>query len=167
MTSVILPPEVELRMDLEAQLEKMSRQQERHSYLRWFNQQLQFLDPYLELVKAAENSTEPALIPGFWHVKRNNPNDLPTFYPIHTQDGGFMEPHMGVLDDLRRWDTSRPGWLEEKRKAQTREFTKREEERQELMVTEMAERIRHYETPSVSMKSGWVNSVKGKRGNKK
>lgn len=165
---LMIPDEVLVRHQLEAQLERISALRERHGWLRYFNDQLRQLDPFLELVKAAENATEPGLRPGFWHVKRNNPADIPTYYPIEDANGNFIDPHMGVLDELRKMDTSRAGWLDEMLAKRRREYESRKRREKEDRVTELAERIYHYDVPKVAFNdTKWTNSTRGKRGKKK
>lgn len=163
MSGIILPDRVRAQIDFEQQLETM---QERHGWLKHFDTELKAIDPLLSLVKASENSTQSGLVPGFWHIKRDNPATIPTFIPLRNDQGGFAEPNSAHLDLLRRNDMQRKGAFEEFKRQQ--ESINLEKEKANLARAderrvEMAERLESFDRAQVSMKDGWVNSVKGRK----
>lgn len=163
MPELILPDRVRYQLQFDQQLEQMNK---RHSWLRHFDAELRAIDPYLSLVKASEAADQPGLVPGFWHVKRDNPTTMPTFVPLRDQDGGFAEPSFHHLEMLRRLDMQRPGAFDEFKRRQdelAQQAERRREAEAEERRDEMAERIASKERASVSMTEGWKNSVRGKR----
>lgn len=163
MSQIILPDRVRHQIEFERQLEELNK---RHDWLRYFDRELRALDPHLSLVRARENATEPGLVPGFWHIKRDNPTTLPTFYPLRDEKGGFAEPSYSHLEMMRRNDLQKPGAFEDfvkRQEAGVRAEEKKRELQAEERREEMAERIAHLNNPSVSMTEGWTNSVKGRR----
>ena len=49
------------------------------------------------------------VIPGRWHVRRNNdPPAVPTYIPITAPDGGYRDPDSGVTAELVNVDLTRP-----------------------------------------------------------
>lgn len=57
--------------------------------------------------------TPQNVIPGRWHVRRNNPPPaLPTYIPITTPDGGYRDPDSGVVRELADIDLRRPGVMQ-------------------------------------------------------
>lgn len=70
--------------------------------------------PEIEVVLVKANidpeNTPENVIPGRWHVRRNNPPPtLPTYIPITTPDGGYRDPDSNVLAELADIDLTRPG----------------------------------------------------------
>jgi hypothetical protein len=165
VSGLILPDVVEHRMALEHSLEQLGAKRERAGWLRYFDQQLQAIDPKLSLVKARDEVYDVAMIPGFWHVRRENGADLQdTFLPITGPGGQFIEPHSGVLDGLRSNDLQRPGALDELRKKFDREDAAREAVRQSTRAElneEFALRYKAKENRSVlfSDEVNWRNSL--------
>lgn len=137
------------------------------SHLVALDKELKQLDPYLELVLASPRATDPALIPGAWHVVRHNPIGMDSYLPITDDDGFPIEPHFGVLDWLRERDLQDSRVLdaitleraEASRERQRRRLAKRAERRQEL-----ADRVKAIESPGVSLVPGWTNKTGGRRG---
>ena len=160
---LILPDSVRMSMELEDQLELLG---DRHDWLKHFDRELRALDPYLSLVKASESATEPGLIPGYWHVKRANPTEMDSYYPLRGDEGEFVEPGSEHLELMRKNDLQRPGAFQEfqaRHKAVEDEMKARKADQARERVESMAERIEVVERAQVSMKDGWVNSVKGKK----
>jgi len=167
MSKVLLPAIVGERQQLESALEKLDRARDRGGWLSYFDRQLRDIDGQLSLVKATEQACEPGLIAGYWHVKRDNPQTVPSFLVIQGPNGEFIEPHSGVLDDLRQSDLQRPGALEEIRRAQQREIAdnkKRSAALREDRIEELSTRIKAIDSPGIRMGGTWSASVKGKRG---
>ena len=163
MSELYLPDRVRHQIEFERQLEKLN---ERHGWLKHFDAELRRIDPYLSLVKASENADRPGLIPGMWHVKRDNPTAMPTFIPLRTPDGKYAEPSMYHLEMVKKLDMQRPGALEEFVKRQEQAVAEAERQRANAADErreEMAERIEAIERPSVSMSGGWTNSTRGNR----
>jgi hypothetical protein len=72
--------------------------------LRRFNEELQRIDPHLELVRASPNATLPGLKPGYYHVVRHNPDAPVSVDVLEGPDGEFVEPGSNVFDMLERSD---------------------------------------------------------------
>lgn len=160
---LILPDSVRMSMELEDQLELLG---DRHDWLKHFDRELRALDPYLSLVKASESATETGLVPGYWHVKRDNPSEMATYYPLRGDEGEFVEPGSQHLELMRKNDLQRPGAFkefQERHKAVEDEMAARKADQARERVETMAERIEVIERAQVSMKDGWTNSVKGRK----
>lgn len=118
MPEIILPEIVQANTALQDSLETLGAKRERAGWLKHFDSELKAIDSKLSLVKARETvAFERGLIPGFWHVRRQNGGTLPDSYlPITGPGGQFMEPHSGVLEKLRESDLQRPGRMDELRR---------------------------------------------------
>jgi hypothetical protein len=148
MSRIILPP-IAL---YNAEREKLT---ERHHHLKRFDVELKAIDWRLSLVKAAPGAVDRDLIPGYWHIKRDNSQQgVPdTYMPVKGPQGEFMEPHDGVLNLLRERDMGRPGAWEE----MVRRMDREEEERQRRLAAgradfreEFADRYKAKANPGVS-----------------
>lgn len=68
---------------------------------------LRQFDPRLDLVHVSDRVPPgQGLVPGCWHVRRHN--DMPasdSYIPITGPRGEYVEPHFGVLEELRKRDT--------------------------------------------------------------
>jgi hypothetical protein len=130
MSQIILPP-IAL---YNAEREKLSH---RHEHLKWFDAELKRIDWRLSLVRAHDGAVDRDLIPGYWHIKRDNSQHgmADSYLPIKGPNGEFMEPHSGVLDRLRERDMQRPGAWEEMIRWHDRE----EDERQARLAAERAD----------------------------
>lgn len=148
-------PDVVLgNLELERALENVERKRARGDWLGYFDQQLRELDSKLSLVKARDDA--PAfggMVPGFWHVRRANGGGIPDSYlPITDENGGFIEPHSGILEGLRANDLQRAGRLDELRK----EWDRRDADREKSMRTfrddfrdEFLDRYKAHSNPGV------------------
>lgn len=169
MSELVLPEIVEANARLEASLETLQRKRARAGWLAHFNDALRGIDPKLSLVKARETiALERDLVPGLWHVRRENGTDLPDSYlPISGPDGGFLEPHEGVLNQLRERDLQRPGRMEELRATWDAEDRARKNKQllfREEMKEEVATRYKVLTSPGVSFSdTRWTNSKKARR----
>jgi len=164
VSHLILPEAVAHADRLERSLEKLNLLRERVSWLTYFESELKAIDGQLSLVKAVENATEPGLTPGYWHVKRDNPAMVPTYLPIQGPLGEFVEPHSGILEDLRRMDLQRSGALEEIARAQNRKAAderKRRENAKLERVEALAGHMKAIDSPGVS-RAARRRSVRGK-----
>jgi hypothetical protein len=74
-------------------------------------QALQGLDRGLDVVFIPDRADrEFGVVPGRWHVYRENPPGTPDFYAaITTEDGGYREPDEGVYIEMQKRDTWRHG----------------------------------------------------------
>lgn len=163
MSQLILPDSVRHQIDFEQQLEQLGT---RHGWLKHFDTELRAIDPYLSLVKASDSAEQTGLVPGFWHIKRDNPTTIPTFIPLRNDDGGFAEPNSAHLEMVRRNDLQRAGAFEAFKKKQDNfeiERQRAKDAQTDERRIEMAERIEVMERAQVSMKDGWVNSAKGRK----
>lgn len=149
--------------------EQRARLTARHQQLRWFDAQLKEIDPYLELVKASENVVDRDLIPGYWHIRRLNPMGLDTYLPITGPAGEFMEPHSGVLEQLRGGDLQRPGAWERllaKHDEEERQRQKRIADQRADFKEEFALRYKAKANPGVSFSTAkpWTYRAGARKG---
>lgn len=166
MAQIILPPEVILGQQIDAQLERMARLRERHGFLSWFDRELKLIDPRLSLVKANESPDQSALVPGAWHIRRDNEATMPTYIPILTEDGRPREPVNHDLEELKKADMQRPGAFAEFCRRQEQKILDQRLDReraQEARVDEIVDRIKHHENVSVGYDRKWTNSTRGRR----
>lgn len=73
--------------------------------MRYWNEKLQALDPYLQLTKISENSETPGLTAGYWMVLRMKPG-IPAV-PIETlqfPDGSYREPGSWMITKIESYD---------------------------------------------------------------
>jgi hypothetical protein len=72
------------------------------------DEELRQHDPYLSLVWVKSDippwEIPESVIPGRWHVKRENPGLVPTYMAITREDGGYREPDFGVLMEVKKRD---------------------------------------------------------------
>jgi hypothetical protein len=106
------------------------------------------------------------VIPGRWHVRRNNaPPALATYIPITTPDGGYRDPDAGVIAELAQVDLRRPG-VKEKLIARGRTDSPHKQGERELhkeqRVDQMKEDFRAGKR--VRGEGGLKKSYAGKRG---
>lgn len=133
-----------------------------------FTAELRRIDPYLELIRASPNATALGLVPGAFHVMRNNPGAPPSLMPILDEHGNPRIPDSGVFEELRRNDMwSERSMKEQRRVAAAAERAKkaREQREHEDRVEEMVERIKAGRDVRVSMSDAapWTQNVDGRR----
>ena len=163
MTSLWVPPTAQIDHELDSQLERLGR---RHEWLKYFDRELQAMDPRLSLVKASESATEPGLTPGFWHIRRDNEQTMATYYPLRGENGEFVEPGSEHLEMMRRNDLTKPDnfkRLVREGEAHLKRIEDQQREVGEQRREEFAQRLESKERAHVSMNGKWTNSVKGKR----
>lgn len=87
---------------LQTEDQKRDAQIDRSIYLaKEFNRQLRDLDDRLELVFVKPTADDPVLVPGRWHIRHVDPDGIVTYMVIAGPQGEYLEPHSGVLDELR------------------------------------------------------------------
>ncbi len=158
-----VPESARLTNDVDSQLVALG---ERHQWLKFFDRELRELDEGLSLVKASDSATEPGLKPGYWHIRRENPGDMASYFPLEGDEGEFVEPSSEHLGMMRRMDLQNPRAFRDFVKRYERLEADRERRRQleaEERQTEFAERLESHERAHVSMAGKWTNSVKGKK----
>ena len=95
MGEVALPPNLERERWADTQI----------AFAKAFTAQLKQLDERLELVFINEQAKAPGLLPGRWHVRRRNPElGFDSYIPIAGPNGEYVEPHSGVIEELRQRD---------------------------------------------------------------
>ncbi len=125
-------------------------------------------DPNLEVVWVGERA--PATYgwkPGRWHVRRSNPGAPDSYIPITGPNGEYVEPHFGILEELRSRDLWRKGGLhrvEEQFSTQEAAADAVDQEKMEAAREEFRERAEAYDSPAVSMSSGWSAKTGGRKG---
>lgn len=165
MPELILPDVVLHNLELERSLQKMERVRARGHLLRSLEDELRGIDPMLSLVRAREVVESEQVRPGFWHVRRCNAPFPDSYLVIESEDGGFVEPHSGVVEEIRRRDTRRAGWFDDFRAERDRKQREREARKRlfhEEIRAELADRIKAYDNPGVSMTGrgrGWAARV--------
>ena len=168
MSLLWTPPEAEIGRQIDAELERRERLRVRHGHLRAIERALQSLDARLSLVKAGPNPSQHVLVANAWHIRRENDQTFPSFYPIVDEDGKPREPTMADVYRLQRADMHRPGYLDDLRHEQDRLNREREADRLRA-ASDRREHIKDWfhvlERPSVGYSGKkWTNSTKGKRG---
>lgn len=122
------------------------------THLAEWNKRLREIDPYLQLVKARENTTLPGLKPAYYHVIRHNPGAPPSILVVEGPNGEFREPDSGLLEQLRRDDLwSDRSIAERERRERERERAEqhaKEHERSER-VDEIHDRLKAKASPGV------------------
>lgn len=154
MSGLILPDVVLHNLELERSLEHLRRVRERGDALTSLDRALRDLDPMLSLVKARDRVESGWMRPGYWYVRRCNAPFPDSYLVIEGPDGEFVEPHSGILEELRRLDTRRAGWFDDHRRAKDRERRDRDERRRRMAEdrrVEIAERVKAIDSPGVSM----------------
>lgn len=167
MSGLILPDVVMHNLELERSLQRMELIRQRGHSLKALDEALRGIDPMLGLVRATENPENPALRGGFWHVRRCNAPFPDTYLVIEGDNGEFIEPHSGVLDQLRRRDLRRQGWFEDFRAERDREARERERQKARTAADrqeEIADRIKAYDNPGVSMGGKWTYRAAARKG---
>lgn len=113
-----------------------------------FDRDLQQIDPYLEILKAKDQTTEPGLRAGFWHLVRREPGHPAYVKPITTNgehNGDYKEPDSSIfeeamLDDL--WnDRARKAHRKRMKAAENARNRRRDREAQDR-ISEFNERLR-------------------------
>lgn len=156
---------VNRRMEYQAELFHMM--QMKHT-MDEFNELLQEIDPYLQLVKAEEVvKAGVPLRPGFWHVVRHNPGAPPSVMTIEGENGEYIEPTSRVFELLQKNDMWNSNSLKEenrKRRALQEAENRQKDRDRQARQEEMLERYNAATRTQVSMIPGWSQNVSGKRG---
>lgn len=141
------------------------------SHVRDLERRLQDIDPQLSLVLAQPNAQHPDLLPGRWHLIRDNSDrgELPTVIQIAGPNGEYEEPSHAAVDNLLKADLWRGDAKEQRKRIQAYELAQREKVRaaqEEERRHEIAERIRSATETQISLNrsSPWSQNVSGRRG---
>lgn len=128
-----------------------------------FNTELARIDERLRLIFCGENFPAlPGVVPGRWHVVRlaDRPGDVPSFKAIVGPDGGFMEPHSGIFEQLREMDLWRGDVVDRLKKQRAGEAATRQrraEAQRAEAREEAALRIKALTNPSIRFGgTGWT-----------
>lgn len=163
MTGLLVPPDVAREQMVDDAMD------DTYSRAREFAVELKRIDPHLGLVWAGEKADFPGLKPCRWHVKRHNPGTVDSYWPIEGPDGGYMEPHSGVFEQLMRNDLWRgdPGRARYHRECENARRRQRAKDREaEDRRVEFAERLKALASPGVSFAraGGWSYRAGARRG---
>lgn len=147
MSSLILPATVQANIERE-------RVSEKFEALRWFEYQLRQLDPKLSLVRVSGRAEVYGVIPGYWHIVRDNSDsgEPDSYMPLKGEHGEPVEPDSGVLERLRAADLQRPGAIEDMRRRLDREEAASAAQAQagrDERQAAIADHIRHLTVPSI------------------
>lgn len=130
-----------------------------------WTKELQRLDPLLSMVRAPDRQiVGTPLVPGAYHVKRDNPGAPPSLIPVLAEDGSPMHPPGRLLEQLKgmdSWNTDVASMQRRIRAAEEdraeREKLARREERQAAIL----DQYKAVTNASVSMNPDvpWVQNV--------
>ena len=129
-------------LQVEAQLE----------HAKGFNKLLRQIDRRLSLVWVNENADAPGLVPGRWHVRRENDGAPDSYMAILGEGGSYREPDSSILRELQKRDLWRAGGmrdLERRGDAALVARQKRAAEAREEKKTEFKERYKALDSPGV------------------
>lgn len=113
--------------------------------LRQFNDELQKIDPHLELVRASPNTDHPDIRPGFYHLIRHNPTAPVMVEVLEGPNGEFVEPGSNVFDLVEKSDmwSARAMKLRQKKELDAARSKQRERDLEaEQRVFEIGDRLR-------------------------
>lgn len=125
--------------------------------LKYWNRELKKIDPYLELVKAQNNTRHPALKPGYYHIFHHRPGGIPNVIVHQGDQGEFREPDSGLLEMLKRGDTWSDRSMKERKRLQKQaeRAQRRQEERESNdRLDEITERLKSRNGTSVLVPRG-------------
>jgi hypothetical protein len=118
---------------------------------RFWNDELKRIDQHLSLVWVSESATEPDLEPGRWHIRRQNPETLDSYWPLVGDHGEYKEPGDWMLQELKAGDLWNPRVHRDKeevkrrlREVRRRAKARKAEQRRDEMATAVraAKRLR-------------------------
>lgn len=137
--SLLIPGKVAADLEAERFIE------ERLEVARYWDRELQRLDPRLSLVWVNENATSPGLVPGRWHIRRENEQTADSFIPVVGPEDEYRDMGSDVLERLKaadRWNDA----VERERKRRAERAKRRAAHDRELRAEQrrdvMAETIR-------------------------
>lgn len=152
--SIWIPPAAAAKQREAAQqfTQQLISQADAVGRIQHFNKELKKIDPYVEVVKADDNATHPALKRGYWHIVRRPPVGMPAIVVHEGPDGEFRDLDSGILQTLRDGDM----WSSERQRDRERMARKaekakeREEERErETRIDEIMDRLKVKASPGV------------------
>lgn len=113
---------------------------------RQMNEELQRIDPLLELVFVGERAIDddPAIIPGRWHLVRHCPNAPDDWKPITGAGGEYTEPTSRIFEKLAEGNMWNASHLRRQRQRDARDAAARErakEAAREARREEMRDRV--------------------------
>lgn len=162
MRGVILDSLTDQNTEREAQL--VDRQ---IGLSRQLNRELRALDEHLDLVFVNDNATAPGLHPGRWHVRRQNPGTVHTFWPLIGERGEYVEPSLDIVDKLRARDMWRDDIYKVVRRHEADEKAKAEAALADVRAEkhdEMLTRVKALSSPSIRYGgSGWTAKLKDEK----
>jgi hypothetical protein len=120
---------------------------------REWGPRLEALDPGLRLIPPFQNPPLPDMVPNRWHLARfSEIRGHEVYITIQGPAGEFREMDEAMFDALKRLDMhSNRSRKAAERAARTREaaIARAKERTAEDRRTELAERIKHHESPSI------------------
>lgn len=136
---------------------------------RW-NRELRRLDPLLRMVRAPEMEVVGTpLVPGCYHLIRDNPDAPQSVTPITGPDGGFREPPGSLLEQLQSMDLQNPSVRRMRARVQQKLDEQQDRRREEIRgerQRDLLERWRAVSRTQVSTNTDtpWSQNVNGRRG---
>jgi hypothetical protein len=157
------------KLTLEANAERIAMADASAHPFAEIDRELYRLDRHLSLKFFGENASAPGIVPGRWHIRRENPNTIDTYYPLETPDGEYRDPTMNDVEKLKGADLWKGDgmWRMRRRDLQQREKAERSRQRHdEDRREEIADRIKAIGNPGVSFANqgkGWSYRAGAKR----
>lgn len=150
----LVPPHVKANVDREEIAD-------RHLEIaRELTKALKAEDRNLEIVWVSDRApVEYGWIPGRWHVRRVNEGAPDSYMPITGPKGEYVEPHFGVLDQLRQrdlWKKDGVGSVDKLYERIEEEKRRKADQQHEEATEHLAERVDSAKRTSVSVPKGIV-----------
>lgn len=137
--------------------------------VRW-TRELRRLDPLLRMVRANDRPVLGLqLVPGCYHIIRDNPSAPMTVTPICNNEGGYMEPPGSLLDRIKATDLQNKQVERMREKVILAEKAAAEKEKDEDYERICDTALEHWKAGSqvrISMSDHvpWSQNVAGRRG---
>ncbi len=163
MTQVVLPDWVARNRAVEEQ----ERVVDRHVRIAHeFDRELKKLDPRLDLVMAKERPTDPRLVPGCFHIRRDNDGIDYSYIPLTTEEGTYREPVAEDIFRLRQRDMWRDNAVQDiilAHRAPSVEKERRTAAKRTELNREVVESAKRLASPGVSFgDQKWKARAKGR-----
>ena len=104
------------------------------------NYELQQMDPHLQVVWIGERFPEgiiPGASPGRWHLRRNPPDGIDSYWPVEGPDGEYRDLGMDLVEKMKAADLWKPGAVEELNRRKYRRAAR--EAKEKALLAEQAD----------------------------
>lgn len=143
------PEDISQRVDAERE----ARVEDATQRAVWFDRELRQIHPDLRLVFVPPAVCTSGLTPGRYHIRFINDRGPDAYFPLYGDDGEFVEPHGGILEQLKAQDMSKDRNLEDliRFEADREKAKEKEAEAYRAQLREVGrELLKHYGSTSVS-----------------